>query len=74
MEANMPNEMYVNKGIRISDKHYTIDMNHEAICKLQSMLILCSNTAPRLTAEDKDYLRELEGKIADSRQFQGEPA
>lgn len=39
---------------------YSITLSHKHYCKLQSMLILCYNTAPGLTSEDKEFLRSLE--------------
>lgn len=58
---------------KIKDGEYAINMDHQAICRLQSMLILCHNTAPLLTKEDKVFLRGLELNICAARQ-QGDPA
>jgi hypothetical protein len=63
----------INKGLRISDKHYTIDMDHESICKLMGLMIRCHNSTEGLTVEDKKYLRDLDDKIMEARQ-QGTPA
>jgi hypothetical protein len=52
----------------VKDKpDYQMTLSHPNYCKLQSMLILCNNTASGLTQEDKVFLRQLDNEMLNYR-------
>ncbi len=75
----MSKEQYqitINKGVRVNDKHYTIDLDHDAICKLQGMLCVAHNNCDwpgDHATDDKAFCRQFDYAIFAARN-QGTPA
>lgn len=77
-EVKSTYDVHITKGIRVSDTHYTIDLDHAAICKLQGLLVLAYNASSNNPwpgsdpTDDKAFCRQFDDAIMAARQ-QGTP-